>query len=142
MREFLSAPAWSDGQTPVQIGDPCDQGRIRLIEQDFKPLLADYLEDRIVLSDFKSKVDGINKHNSFWGFKVIKGQRFFNMVVNVADAPEFCTLGAVLNPAVLGELLSQAFKETEGYMPVRGIRRVSSQLGATCQSVKGCGACS
>jgi hypothetical protein len=142
MREFLSAPAWSDGQTPVQIGDPCDQGRIRLIEQDFKPLLADYLEDRIVLSDFKSKVDGINKRNSFWGFKVIKGQRFFNMVVNVADAPEFCTLGAVLNPAVLGELLSQAFKETEGYMPVRGIRRVSSQLGATCQSVKGCGACS
>ena len=87
-------------------------------------------------------MDGINKRNSFWGFKVIKGQRFFNMVVNVADAPEFCTLGAVLNPAVLGELLSQAFKETEGYMPVRGIRRVSSQLGATCQSVKGCGACS
>ena len=142
MREFLIGACRSDGQTPVQIGDPCDQGRIRLIEQDFKPLLADYLEDRIVLSDFKSKVDGINKRNSFWGFKVIKGQRFFNMVVNVADAPEFCTLGAVLNPAVLGELLSQAFKETEGYMPVRGIRRVSSQLGATCQSVKGCGACS
>ena len=126
MREFLSAPAGSDGQTPVQIGDPCDQGRIRLIEQDLKPLLGDYLEDKIVLSDFKSKVDGINKRNSFWGFNGIKGQRFFNMVVNVADPPGFCTF---IVPA-------QAFKETESYMPLRRIRRLSSQLGATCQSVK------
>jgi len=91
MREFLSAPPDSGGQTPVQAGEACDQGRIRLIEQDLKPLLAGYLEAEIALSEFKSKVDGINKRNSgLWGFKGIKGQMFFNMVVNVADDLEEC----------------------------------------------------
>jgi hypothetical protein len=85
MREFLAAPPGSDGQTPIQAGDDWDQARVRVIEQDIKPLLADYLEERTALSDFKSKVDGINKRHNLWGFKGIKGQMFFNMVVNVAD---------------------------------------------------------
>ncbi len=49
-----------------------------------------YLQDKVELSDFKSKVDGVNKRNELWGFKGIKGQMFFNMVVNVADDPDEC----------------------------------------------------
>jgi hypothetical protein len=91
MREFLLAPAGADGQAPVQAGDACDHERIRLIEQDINPLLSGYLEGTIPLADFKSKVYSINKRNSgLWGFKGIKGQMFFNMVVNVADNPGEC----------------------------------------------------
>jgi len=90
MREFLSAPAGPDGQLPIQAGDDWDQERVRIIEKDLKPLLADYLEGKVALSDFKSKVDGINKRHSLWGFKGIKGQMFFNMVVNVSDDPREC----------------------------------------------------
>lgn len=91
MREFLAASPGPDGQTPAQAGEACDQDRGRLIEQDLKPLLFGYLDGEIALSDFKSRVDSINKRNSgLWGFKGIKGQMFFNMVVNVADNPEEC----------------------------------------------------
>ena len=61
-----------------------------LIENELKPLLADYLAGKIALAEFKSKVDGVNKRNELWGFKGIKGQMFFNMVVNVADDAEEC----------------------------------------------------
>jgi hypothetical protein len=85
MREFLSAPPGSDGHTPIQAGEDWDQERVRVIEQDLKPLLAGFLEGVTALSDFKSRVDGINKRHNLWGFKGIKGQMFFNMVVNLAD---------------------------------------------------------
>jgi len=42
------------------------------------------------LAKFKSKVDGLNKRNELWGFQGIKGQMFFNMVVNVAEDAEKC----------------------------------------------------
>jgi hypothetical protein len=53
-------------------------------------LLSGYLEGSIPLLEFKRKVDGINKRNSLWGFRGIKGQMFFNMVVNTADDEEEC----------------------------------------------------
>ena len=62
----------------------------KVIENEIKPTLADYFAGRIPLPEFKSKVDGINKRNELWGFKGIKGQMFFNMVVNVADNPDEC----------------------------------------------------
>jgi hypothetical protein len=52
LREFLAAPSGPDGQTPFQAGQTCDQERVRIIEQDLKPLLASYLEGRTALSDF------------------------------------------------------------------------------------------
>ena len=42
------------------------------------------------LREFKSKIDGLNKQHERWGFKGIKGQMFFNMVVNVANDPDEC----------------------------------------------------
>jgi hypothetical protein len=90
LNEYLSAPPGPEGKTPVELEADCDAARVKLIETELKPLLAGYLGGNVPLADFKSKVDGINKRNELWGFKGIKGQMFFNMVVNVADDPEKC----------------------------------------------------
>src|ERR1017187_6868742 len=90
MNEFLSAPRGPDGKTPVELDTELDANRVKLIENELKPLLAGYLAGKVPLADFKSKVDGINKRNEFWGFKGIKGQMFFNMVVNVSDDLSEC----------------------------------------------------
>jgi hypothetical protein len=90
MNEYLSAPRGPDGKTLVELDTELDTNRVKLIGNELKPFLADYLAGKVVLADFKSKVDGINKRNELWGFKGIKGQMFFNMVVNVADDAEEC----------------------------------------------------
>lgn len=55
-----------------------------------RPLVVDYLAGRVGLEDFKAKVDSLNKRHNYWGFKGIKGQMFFNQVVNVAKDPAEC----------------------------------------------------
>src|ERR1035438_4151523 len=90
LNEYLSAPPGPEGKTPLELEADCDAARVKLIENELKPLLAGYLAGKVPLADFKSKADGINKRNELWGFKGIKGQMFFNMVVNVADDPEKC----------------------------------------------------
>src|SRR5262245_9955807 len=90
MNEYLSAPRGPNGKTPIEMSAELDQNRVKVIENDLKPLLANYIAGIIPLAEFKSKVDGINKRNELWGFKGIKGQMFFNMVVNVADNAEEC----------------------------------------------------
>jgi hypothetical protein len=90
MNEYLSAPPGQDRKTPLEVDVELDKNRVNVIEERLKPLLADYLSGKIALADFKSRVDGINKSNKFWGFNGIKGQMFFNMVVNVADDAEEC----------------------------------------------------
>ncbi len=90
MQEYLSAPRGPEGKTPVEDGAELDANRVRLIETELKPLLADYLGGKVPLPEFKSKYDGFNKRNPFWGFGGIKGQMFFNMMVNVADDAEEC----------------------------------------------------
>jgi hypothetical protein len=68
---------------------PLDRERLTLIEGTLKPLVEKYLAGKVALEEFKSKVDGINKRNNRWGFSGIKGQMFFNMILNVApDAAE------------------------------------------------------
>ena len=90
MHDYLSAPRGPEGKTPVEMDIELEQKRVKLIENELNPLLADYLAGKVALAEFKSKVDGINKRNELWGFKGIKGQMFFNMVVNVADDAEEC----------------------------------------------------
>ncbi|MDG3008311.1 restriction endonuclease FokI C-terminal domain-containing protein [Paludisphaera mucosa] len=90
MREYLSAPRNPDGRTPLETQGGRDLKRARLIDAELKPLVASYLTGGTPLAEFKSKIDGINKRNEFWGFKGIKGQMFFNMVVNVADDEAEC----------------------------------------------------
>jgi hypothetical protein len=90
VRAYLTAPKNPDGRTPMEVQTERDQQRVRLIESELKPLLKDYLSGQLNLTEFKTKVDGINKRNEFWGFKGVKGQMFFNMVVNVADDSTKC----------------------------------------------------
>src|SRR5581483_1503005 len=89
MQLYLAAPANDAGQTPVQKYEEVDKDRATLIDGTLKSLLADYLAGKLTLETFKPKNDGINKEHRRWGFQGIKGQMFFNLVVNVAsDAAE------------------------------------------------------
>jgi hypothetical protein len=90
MQAYLAAPAESDGRTPLQIETELDQKRADLIERELKPLLRDYLSDRVSLPDFKTRVDGSNKRNELWGFKGAKGQMFFNVLFNATEDRNEC----------------------------------------------------
>jgi hypothetical protein len=58
-----------------------------LISKVLRPLLDSYLGGKIPLANFKTEIDIINKKHEYWGFKGIKGQMFFNMIVNVSTSP-------------------------------------------------------
>ncbi len=89
MRLYLNAPPNAQGQTPAQRYEVTDKERVTLIEGTLKPLVEAYLAGKVPLDEFKSKADGINKRQNRWGFRGIKGQMFFNIVLNVApDAAE------------------------------------------------------
>jgi hypothetical protein len=90
MRDYLAAPPTADGRTPVEADAELDRQRASVIENELKPLTSNYLSGQITLAEFKTKVDGINKRNELWGFKGIKGQMFFNLVLNVADDESEC----------------------------------------------------
>ena len=90
MQAYLHAPPNSDGKTPSELSAAGDKERAELIEGQLKPLVDAYLASKVQLDEFKSKIDGINKRHERWGFKGIKGQMFFNMVVNVANSPAEC----------------------------------------------------
>ncbi|MEZ6072278.1 MAG: hypothetical protein R3C10_18965 [Pirellulales bacterium] len=86
MHAYLNAPPRPDGRTPLEAHQARDVERVRLIDEELGPLLEGYLSGRTELDEFKSKIDSINKRHTHWGFKGIKGQMFFNMLVNMEDA--------------------------------------------------------
>jgi hypothetical protein len=85
MREYFAATKGEDGKTPIESDATLDTNRKQLLTSELKKIVEDYLANQISLPDFKTKIDSINKRHPYWGFKGIKGQMFFNMVVNVAD---------------------------------------------------------
>ena len=85
MRDYLSAPKNPDDNTPEEVQLERDANRLKILKNILKPLVLDYLDGKVELSAFKSQIDSINKRSEYWGFKGIKGQMFFNMVVNVAS---------------------------------------------------------
>jgi len=50
-----------------------------------KDLIEEFLRQKIDLQSFKSSLDSENKINNYWGFSAIKGQMFFNQLVNSQD---------------------------------------------------------
>ncbi len=84
MNEYLSVSKNPDGRSPLDIQLERDTNRLKIIQEVLQPLLLDYLNGSVKINDFKSQIDSINKRNEYWGFKGIKGQMFFNMLVNVA----------------------------------------------------------
>ena len=118
LQAYLAAPKNQDGRTPMEVQTERDHQRIRLIEDELKPLLKDYLSAKSTLSEFKTKVDGINKRNEFWGFKGVKGQMFFNMIVNVADDSVKCDqeIKASIKVPTDEELASRQIKSFSNYV--------------------------
>lgn len=100
MQMYLNAPARSNGKTPSQADEELDVDRATVIDQQLRPLLGDYFEGKVALAEFKSRIDGINKRHEHWGFKGVKGQMFFNVVVNVAAAWNLNELDAQLKVAL------------------------------------------
>jgi hypothetical protein len=90
MQEYLHAPPTADGPTPVQRSAEGDKQRVELIAGELGQLVAAYLAGNVPLEEFKTKIDSVNKRHENWGFKGIKGQMFFNMLVNVAHDPAEC----------------------------------------------------
>jgi hypothetical protein len=86
LNEYLRAPKQSDSSPPEEL----DAKRIALINQELRPLVDEFLHGKVGMPEFKSRVDSINKRNELWGFKGIKGQMFFNMIVNVAEDKREC----------------------------------------------------
>jgi hypothetical protein len=85
LREYMKAPKNSDGRTLMEVQAQRDEKRRALIKEVLEPLVRAYLSGKLPLTRFKSEIDGTNKRHEYWGFKGIKGQMFFNMVVNIAD---------------------------------------------------------
>lgn len=90
MRTYLSAPPNAEGKSYPQAAAERDERRRALISEKLKPLLEAYLGGTPALAEFKSQIDGINKRHEHWGFKGIKGQMFFNMVVNTSTNMAEC----------------------------------------------------
>lgn len=90
MQQYLSSPKNAEGQTYPERAAERDKTRRSLINEKLKPLLEGYLSGKVLLADFKSQIDGINKRHEHWGFKGIKGQMFFNMIVNTATNVAEC----------------------------------------------------
>ena len=90
MEEYLSAPADKDGLSPLEKSHKGDEDRIKVIKNELDPLLTEYLENKVPLPEFRLKIDSISKRHQHWGFKGIKGQMFFNMVIKVSDDMDEC----------------------------------------------------
>ncbi len=89
LTEYLNAPG-EDNDKLIEDEKKIDSKRISVINDILKPLINDFFNNKISIIDFKSKIDSTNKQNNLWGFRGIKGQMFFNMIVNIADDLEEC----------------------------------------------------
>ncbi len=49
-------------------------------------VLMEFFQSRIALSEFKLAVDKESRNHTYWGFRGINGQMFFNMLFNTAEA--------------------------------------------------------
>jgi hypothetical protein len=90
LEAYLQAPPGSDGRTPVEANEDLDRKRVEVIENTLKRVLFGYLENSVSLFEFKRQVDSINKQSFFWGFRGIKGQMFFNMLVKATEGTSVC----------------------------------------------------
>ncbi len=57
-----------------------DKKRLDAIET-LNIVIDDFLIDKIDIAEFKTDIDSFNKQNNLWGFRSIKGQMFFNLLL-------------------------------------------------------------
>lgn len=60
-----------------------DQQRRKVIPE-VRTILEEYLSGKMLLDEFKTRNDSLNKRNRLWGFRGINGQMFFNMLTKTS----------------------------------------------------------
>lgn len=135
LNEYLAAPPTTDGRTRLESDDELNRQRVEIIKNEILPLLGRYLAEEITMPEFKRKVDGTNKQNELWGFRGIKGQMFFNMVVKVADGLVECdrALKAAIKVPNDEEMASSRINAFSSYVKRIGDHHV--ELGGTKHGV-------
>jgi len=128
LREYRAAPRNPDGRMPMEVQAERDQKRAEIIDSKLKPLLDSYLSGETPLAEFKSNIDSANKRHAYWGFKGIKGQMFFNMVVNVADVETECDeeLKAALSMPASEDMARSRIKTFTSYVKRIGEQHVEA----------------
>ncbi|MGC2237985.1 MAG: hypothetical protein WA584_17630 [Pyrinomonadaceae bacterium] len=126
MRRYLAATV--EDRPLTEIEAESDHQRILLIESQLKPLISSYLYNEIDLPEFKTKIDSINKRNELWGFKGIKGQMFFNLIINSADNESECDqeLKAAIAVPNNEEIASSRIKNFASYVKRIGTQHVDA----------------
>ena len=75
--------------------DNIDEKRIEAITK-LKIIIDDFLLSKMEIAEFKTNIDSFNKQNNLWGFTSVKGQMFFNLLLNTCENDEqvkkLCTL--------------------------------------------------
>ena len=117
MTEYLDAPT-DDGRTRADVDALLDSERVKLIEGDLGSAVTQFLHGQLPLAEFKSTVDSLNKRHELWGFKGIKGQMFFNMLVNVSDDIDECDqeLKAAISVPENDQIASSRIKTFASYV--------------------------
>ena len=138
MQEYLAAPAQTENKPSTEVskrGLLLDKERAKVIEEQLKPVLNGYLQGEIPLDNFKSTVDGMNKRESYWGFKGIKGQMFFNLVVKVATDMDECDqeLKAAIKVPENEMIASSRIKTFSSY-----VKRISEDWVEAGNGKRGC----
>ncbi len=118
LQEYRNSPKEEDGLNSEERSLQRDNERIQVIEEILKPLLKSYFDGDVELLEFKSKVDSISKRHKLWGFKGIKGQMFFNMIVKTADDISECDqeLKSALEVPENEQIASSRIKTFAGYI--------------------------
>ncbi len=88
MRDYLNAFSEENERTPIENDESLDEQRASVIQNLLMPTVEHFFSGEISLDEFKTKIDSINKRESHWGFKGVKGQMFFNLLYSVADNME------------------------------------------------------
>lgn len=135
MRDYLAAPGRDPGKNFAQEEADTNAARISLIEKELGPLVNGFLAGTLPLAQFKSRVDGLNKKHNHWGFRGVKGQMFFNLLVNASEgAPEELDqeLKAVLAEPANETLAASRLKTFESY--VKRIGDTSVETGKSTRS--------
>jgi len=87
-KSMYYSPEWKE---IIDKDKTLDRNRAILIKNELYPLLIMFFEGNCSLTEFKSRIDSINKkNNNPWGFSGIKGQMFFNLLVKNADNESNC----------------------------------------------------
>lgn len=138
MREYLAAPEQSKISASTEVkrrGFPLDDERVRVIGGQLKPLVNDFLQGNIKLPEFKSKIDSLNKRNRYWGFKGVKGQMFFNLIVKVAENLDECDQ-EIKTAIVIPENDTMAVSRIKTFDSY--IKRISQQWVESGNDSRGC----